>query len=552
MVLLGRRQGTAALAHRMADLIEALDRLWTDEGPRDEDAAWWAAHLLGGSLLRVPYAPYLGVLRVLAGRITRRSAATGGPASPGRTGSSGPGSGGGSGCPRRTWIDLLRRLVPADAVERTDGDERYLDAVARRLTLDATAVPPLLCRWFTDERPLLAGPGEPDPELRPTVAAAAQALLHARRALAVDDLTNAPIATPHARAGELLAALAEDEPTVLCRAVERAATRTARPAARPPPRRRTPPGAGHRRGRPVPAALRRPRPARPPRGRRAARRRPHPPRPGPADQGPPPPAGAAPLRTRRPPAPRGAARRGLPGPPGAGPRRPPRPAGPPRRRRRRGAAGPGRARHARTRAARRRARTRVHRRPPRGRHARGGVRRPPAGTRPRRPRPAAPAGHRAAAGPPRPAAGPRRPRPGARRCRVHRLPAAAGRAAGGPAGVRAGHRTGPGCAGRPAPGRGGRGAPSCPARPRPGPAWSCAPHQHAPDQQPHQQPRHASAAVSVDSRYGKGSDSPPSPTTPAGCWPRASPAVQRYGGARGSAGCRRSPSSSGRTPHRPA
>lgn len=233
MVLLGRRQGTAALAHRMADLIEALDRLWTDEGPRDEDAAWWAAHLLGGSLLRVPDAhPYLGVLRVLAGRITRRSAATGGPAGPGAYGEFGPWFWRRLRLPEEDRIDLLRRLVPADGVERTDGDERYLDAVARRLTLDAPAVQPLLCRWFTDERPLLTGPGEPDPELRPTVAAAAQALLHARRALAVDDLTDALIATPHTRAGELLAALAEDEPTALCRAVERWARDEDRPARR--------------------------------------------------------------------------------------------------------------------------------------------------------------------------------------------------------------------------------------------------------------------------------------------------------------------------------
>ncbi|MCD9901745.1 hypothetical protein LUR56_21215 [Streptomyces sp. MT29] len=65
---------------------------------------------------------------------------------------------------------------------RTDGDERYLDAVARRLTLNASVVLPLLCRWFTDERPLLIGGLDaPDEGLRPTVAVAAQALLHARR-----------------------------------------------------------------------------------------------------------------------------------------------------------------------------------------------------------------------------------------------------------------------------------------------------------------------------------------------------------------------------------
>ncbi|MFJ3433193.1 serine protease [Streptomyces cyaneofuscatus] len=238
MVLLGRRQGTAALAHRMADLIEALDRLWADgdhgAGPRDEDAAWWAAHLLGGSLLRVPDArPYLGVLRVLAGRITRRSAATGGPAGPGAYGEFGPWFWRRLRLPEEDRIDLLRRLVPADGVPRTDGDERYLDAVARRLTLNAPVVLPLLCRWFTDERPLLiGGPDAPEEGLRPTVAAAAQALLHARRDLAVDELTDALIATPHQRAGELLAALAEDEPTALCRAVERWARDEDRPARR--------------------------------------------------------------------------------------------------------------------------------------------------------------------------------------------------------------------------------------------------------------------------------------------------------------------------------
>ncbi|WP_098012795.1 hypothetical protein, partial [Streptomyces sp. sk226] len=177
MVLLGRRQGSAALAHRMADLIEALERLWPDEGPRDEDAAWWAAHLLGGSLLRVADArPYLGVLRVLAGRITRRSAA---PGDPGAYAEFGPSFWRRLRLPEEDRIDLLRRLVPADGLPRTDGDVRYLDAVAHRLALDAPAVQPLLCRWFTDERPLLGGPAAPDAPRRPTVAAAAQALLYA-------------------------------------------------------------------------------------------------------------------------------------------------------------------------------------------------------------------------------------------------------------------------------------------------------------------------------------------------------------------------------------
>ncbi|MGW3505588.1 serine protease, partial [Streptomyces globisporus] len=67
---------------------------------------------------------------------------------------------------------------------------------------------------------------------RPTVAAAAQALLYARRELDLDGLADALIATPHTRAGELLAALAEDEPTALCRAVERWARDEDRPARR--------------------------------------------------------------------------------------------------------------------------------------------------------------------------------------------------------------------------------------------------------------------------------------------------------------------------------
>lgn len=106
-------------------------------------------------------------------------------------------------------IDLFRRLVPADGPHRGeargdgdpargtypdgDGGERFLDAVARRLVDRPRTVQPLLCDWFTDERPLPAGDGD---ALRPTVAAAAQALLYARRDLAVDDLTDALVATP--------------------------------------------------------------------------------------------------------------------------------------------------------------------------------------------------------------------------------------------------------------------------------------------------------------------------------------------------------------------
>ncbi|MET7618782.1 trypsin-like peptidase domain-containing protein [Streptomyces sp. NPDC005408] len=128
-----------------------------------------------------------------------------------------------------------RTLSRADGAPRTDGapgsgmargdavavgptGPRYLDAVVARLTAAPSAVQPLLCRWFTDETPLPADPGA---EVRPTVAAAAQALLYVRRDLAIDDLTEALVATAHPRADELLAALAEEEPSALCRAVDR-------------------------------------------------------------------------------------------------------------------------------------------------------------------------------------------------------------------------------------------------------------------------------------------------------------------------------------------
>ncbi|MFG3142599.1 trypsin-like peptidase domain-containing protein [Streptomyces sp. NPDC048211] len=236
LVLLGRRQGPAALSHRLADLIEALDRLTAGEATRPAppaedgpgsgvpfpDARWWAVHLLSETLLRVADArPHLGVLRLLAGRIVRSSAAGDGSGARGVYAEFGPWFWRRLRLPEADRMDLFRRLVPADGPPRgdTDGEDgRFLDAVARRLAAHPRALQPLLCAWFTDDRPLAAADGV---ALRPTVAAAAQALLYARRDLAVDDLTDALVASGHPRADELLAALAEDEPAALCRAVER-------------------------------------------------------------------------------------------------------------------------------------------------------------------------------------------------------------------------------------------------------------------------------------------------------------------------------------------
>ncbi|MFD8422857.1 trypsin-like peptidase domain-containing protein [Streptomyces sp. NPDC059466] len=101
---------------------------------------------------------------------------------------------------------------------------RYLDAVARLLAADPAGVAPHLITWFDDDRPLPATP-------HATVATAAQALLYAHRRRALDDLAEALVDSAHRRADELLAALAEEEPSAVCRAVDRWAHDT-RPARR--------------------------------------------------------------------------------------------------------------------------------------------------------------------------------------------------------------------------------------------------------------------------------------------------------------------------------
>ncbi|WP_018569385.1 trypsin-like peptidase domain-containing protein [Streptomyces sp. PsTaAH-124] len=91
---------------------------------------------------------------------------------------------------------------------------RYLDAVARLLVAEPATVRPHLTRWFDDERPLPAAP-------HATVATAAQALLYAHRDPDPDALIETLADCPHPRAAELLTALAEEEPALLCRAVVR-------------------------------------------------------------------------------------------------------------------------------------------------------------------------------------------------------------------------------------------------------------------------------------------------------------------------------------------
>ncbi|MFI2619713.1 trypsin-like peptidase domain-containing protein [Streptomyces sp. NPDC018584] len=209
LLTLGRQRGPAELDERLRDLADALTDLTEEATPGGEagavtnaamgavtDARWWAAHLLRGTLLRVPdAAPHLPVLEGLAERGLFEAA---------------------------FWLRLplgetprfalLRHLVVHDGPPGAPG--RCLDAVAGLLAADPANVQPHLVRWFTDERPLDAAPGA-------TVASAAQALLHTHRHHAVDDLTEALADCAHARADELLAALAEEEPAAVCRAVGR-------------------------------------------------------------------------------------------------------------------------------------------------------------------------------------------------------------------------------------------------------------------------------------------------------------------------------------------
>ncbi|UQA92778.1 hypothetical protein [Streptomyces halobius] len=323
LLLLARREGTVQLARRLAELVPPATA--SAAGPasarRDADSRWWASHLLGETLLRVPDAtPYNGVLRLLADRITHRSAQAGGFA---RTGMDafGPGFWRRLALADGDRMELLRLLLPADgppptapgvrtdtgtaaaepsahghgdtaspgpdpsaprsgraarpfarpprvrvhtadargtkppaeaapsdgthvhhtpttsgaATSRSAQPPRFLDTAAELLVADPVRIQPLLCTWFDDTRrlqrviPAADTPSAPDahpahvsPPLREiTVASAAQALLHTHRRRALDDLTEALVVAAHPKADELLDALAEDEPSAVCRAVDR-------------------------------------------------------------------------------------------------------------------------------------------------------------------------------------------------------------------------------------------------------------------------------------------------------------------------------------------
>ncbi|MFE2727525.1 trypsin-like peptidase domain-containing protein [Kitasatospora sp. NPDC059327] len=210
----------AAALRRLAETWGAtaldpwLHRIWRalDLRPPGSEPGWWAGRLLAAGLAASPdLAEHRALLAQLAGRIAEVAPAAGGferlpTAGLGRFD---PSFWTGLGLPVGEELSLLRRLVTADGPEQP-----FLAATAGRLRADPAGVIPLLCAWFDDPRGLPGRPGT-------TVADLAHDLLHRHRALALDDLTEALADAAHPRADTLLTVLAGEEPSALCRAVDR-------------------------------------------------------------------------------------------------------------------------------------------------------------------------------------------------------------------------------------------------------------------------------------------------------------------------------------------
>ncbi|MDQ0308394.1 hypothetical protein J2S46_002950 [Kitasatospora herbaricolor] len=202
---LAQERGPSALDPWLHRLCRALEL-----GPPGGESSWWAGRLLAAALAGPEPAAHGPLLAELADRIAERACAGGVPdlAAAGY-GRFGPEFWLGLGLPIGTELDLLRRLVRADGP-----GQPFLAAAARRLRADPAGVIPLLCAWFDDPGGLPARPGS-------TVADLAHDLLHTHRSLALDDLTDRLADAAHPRADALLLVLAADEPSALCRAVDR-------------------------------------------------------------------------------------------------------------------------------------------------------------------------------------------------------------------------------------------------------------------------------------------------------------------------------------------
>ncbi|MGW2254500.1 serine protease [Kitasatospora sp. NPDC001660] len=225
----------AAALRRVADTWGApaldpwLHRLWRalDLRPPGSEPAWWAGRLLVAGLAASPdVAEHRALLDQLAGRIAERAEREGGfgalPVD--GLGRFGPAFWTGLGLSVEDELPLLRCLVVADGPGpgsscSSAGEEgTFLVAVAERLRADPATVFPLLCAWFDDPRGL---PGRPGPRGCRSVADLTHDLLHAHRRLALDELADALADAAHPRADALLTVLAADEPSALCRAVDR-------------------------------------------------------------------------------------------------------------------------------------------------------------------------------------------------------------------------------------------------------------------------------------------------------------------------------------------
>lgn len=202
-LLLVAHSGRPAAQEELGNRLRALTEVVHQGG----DQGWWAGRLLRQTLTRLPDAqPYLPVLRTLAARLTRGGAH---PALDASFFAALP-------LPTGQLLDLFRQLLPLDGASPVEG-QRFLDAAARLLEADPHTVVPLLCRWFSDGRPLRA-PGA-------TVARAAGALLYTHRRQATDELADALVTALTTVGGgaarELLGELVQEEPVALSRAVRR-------------------------------------------------------------------------------------------------------------------------------------------------------------------------------------------------------------------------------------------------------------------------------------------------------------------------------------------
>ncbi|MFJ1757989.1 serine protease [Kitasatospora sp. NPDC088134] len=184
---LGQVQGAAALDGRLRRVLAALER-----AERGGEADWWAGRLLAEGLAGSPDpAAHREVLELLGRRA-------------GRDERFGPAFWTDLPLPVAERVALLGRLAggggPADRLAV------FRRAATDLLTADPHTVLPLLCAWYE------AGDGAAD---------LADELLHAHRALALDELTEALVSAAHPRADALLGRLAAAEPSALCRAVDR-------------------------------------------------------------------------------------------------------------------------------------------------------------------------------------------------------------------------------------------------------------------------------------------------------------------------------------------